>query len=33
VAALLHHGRSREWLKIKNPASPAAQRVWEDDRF
>jgi ATP-dependent DNA ligase len=24
------HGRSREWLKIENPASPAMQRVWED---
>ena len=24
------HGRSRSWLKIKNPASPAMQRVWED---
>ena len=24
------HGRSRAWLKIKNPASPAMQRVWED---
>ena len=23
-------GRSRMWLKIKNPASPAMQRVWED---
>jgi ATP-dependent DNA ligase len=25
-----HHGRSRAWLKIKNPTSPAALRVWED---
>ena len=24
------HGRSRAWLKIKNPDSPAMQRVWED---
>jgi ATP-dependent DNA ligase len=24
------HGRSRAWLKIKNPASPAMLRVWED---
>ncbi len=24
------HGRSRAWLKVKNPASPAIQRVWED---
>jgi bifunctional non-homologous end joining protein LigD len=24
------HGRSREWLKIKNPESPAMQRVWEE---
>jgi ATP-dependent DNA ligase len=24
------HGRSRAWLKIKNPASPAMQRVGED---
>ncbi len=21
------HGRTRDWLKIKNPASPAAQRI------
>jgi bifunctional non-homologous end joining protein LigD len=25
-------GRSRAWLKVKNPASPAALRVW-GDRF
>ena len=24
------HGRSRTWLKVKNPASPAMQRVWEE---
>jgi bifunctional non-homologous end joining protein LigD len=24
------HGRCRTWLKIKNPESPAALRVWED---
>ena len=24
------HGRSRAWLKTKNPASPAMTRVWED---
>jgi len=24
------HGRSRTWLKVKNPESPAALRVWED---
>jgi bifunctional non-homologous end joining protein LigD len=24
------HGRSRAWLKIKNAASPAMQRVWEE---
>jgi len=24
------HGRSRAWLKIKNPSSPAMLRVWED---
>ncbi len=23
-------GRSRMWLKVKNPASPAMQRVWEE---
>jgi bifunctional non-homologous end joining protein LigD len=26
------HGRCRAWLKVKNPASPAMTRVW-DDRF
>jgi ATP-dependent DNA ligase len=26
------HGRSRAWLKIKNPASAAMARVW-DERF
>jgi bifunctional non-homologous end joining protein LigD len=26
------HGRSRAWLKIKNPASPAAKRI-EDGTF
>ena len=25
-------GRSRMWLKVKNPDSPAMQRVWEEDR-
>ncbi len=25
-----HPGRSRMWLKIKNPASPAMQRPWEE---
>jgi bifunctional non-homologous end joining protein LigD len=24
------HGRSRAWLKIKNPASPATQRAWKE---
>jgi bifunctional non-homologous end joining protein LigD len=24
------HGRCRSWLKVKNPESPAALRVWED---
>jgi ATP-dependent DNA ligase len=24
------HGRSRAWLKIKNPASPAMQRAWKE---
>ena len=24
------HGRCRTWLKVKNPESPAALRVWED---
>jgi ATP-dependent DNA ligase len=24
------HGRSRAWVKIKNPASPAMTRVWEE---
>ena len=24
------NGRRRAWLRIKNPASPAMQRVWED---
>ena len=24
------HGRSRAWLKVRNPASPAMQRVWKD---
>jgi len=24
------HGRSREWLKIKNSEHPAMQRVWEE---
>jgi hypothetical protein len=24
------HGRSRSWLKVKNPASPAMTRVWEE---
>jgi ATP-dependent DNA ligase len=24
------HGHSRAWLKTKNPASPAMQRVWEE---
>src|SRR5262249_17728902 len=24
------HGRCRTWLKVKNPQSPAALRVWED---
>ena len=24
------HGRSRSWFKIKNPGSPAMQRVWEE---
>jgi hypothetical protein len=26
------HGRSRAWLKVKNPASPAAMRI-EDGSF
>jgi len=26
------HGRSRAWLKVKNPASPAAKRI-EDGTF
>jgi len=24
------HGRCRSWLKVKNPESPVALRVWED---
>jgi ATP-dependent DNA ligase len=24
------HGRSRTWLKVKNPASPAMTWVWEE---
>jgi ATP-dependent DNA ligase len=28
--ARYQHGRSRAWLKVKNPASPAMQRVWEE---
>jgi hypothetical protein len=28
--ATYRHGRSRMWLKVKNPASPAMTRVWED---
>jgi ATP-dependent DNA ligase len=27
------HGRCATWLKIKNPASPAMQRLWEEDRL
>jgi bifunctional non-homologous end joining protein LigD len=28
--ARYQHGRSRAWLKVKNPASPAMTRVWEE---
>jgi ATP-dependent DNA ligase len=24
------HGHCRTWLKVKNPESPEALRVWED---
>ena len=24
-------GRSKHWIKVKNPASPAALRVWEEN--
>jgi bifunctional non-homologous end joining protein LigD len=27
-----HHGRSRTWLKVRNPASPAAKRI-DDGTF
>jgi ATP-dependent DNA ligase len=28
--ACYQHGRSRTWLKVKNPASPAMTRIWEE---
>jgi hypothetical protein len=28
--ALYSHGRSRVWLKIKNPEHPAMQHEWEE---